>query len=492
MARFVSCTLVLLLLCAQVAHAITLDEIPRETRDRLPRFLLYIVNPQALAALTLDDINEYADAYQAGELHFVANCEVIQHSGPLDPETAKLVLQVPQGAPYIEKRFIRLAKQAYGRGIFSWLEWAVFENSDGSVDVQLYYASSDPQVWIPEPGYSVVGGWLAGVRYQDFYYGGKDRQLTAGFGFAEEAPEDVGVHASLTDNTLNGGKNSYSISASVLNDWRRRLNGTPAVADLRQRTTRADGSYSWRTTNLLGLPSETVSVGAGVYHQDNEVFAGDPTAGGTAPRSDFSETGTAGYVSVSWGSAQRDQTFTPSDGYSYLARLEQHVGDFPFNRLTLDLRKYIPTGNILGRGVEPIRGFGNRNDIARQFPAASIALQAQASLADGDVPYSQEVRMGNANIVRGFNSDYWVGTKLFAARAEYRFALDRARANEAFVFTDHAWLGEDTSRLESFDSYGLGGVFRLPIYGGFKVGAYMGWAYDGGDSGYGLALGYQF
>jgi len=492
LARFVSCTLVLLLLCARVAHAITLDEIPRETRERLPEFLLYLVDPQALAALSLADIEEFADAYESGELHFVAECDVIQHSGPLSPELAKLVLQVPQGAPYIEKRFVRLAKQAYGRGIFSWLEWAVIENSDGSVNVQLYYSSSDPQVWIPEPGYSAVGGWLLGARYQDFYYGGKDRQLTAGIGFAEEAPEDVGLHASLADNTLNGGKNSYSISASVLNDWRRRLNGTPAVADLRQRTLRADSSYSWRTVNLLGLPSETITAGTGIYHQDHEVFFGDPTAGGTAPRSDFSQTGTAGYVSVGWGSANRDQTFTPSEGYSYSARLEQHVGDFPFNRFTVDLRRYIPARNILGHGVEPIQGFGNRNDIARQFPAASIALQAQASLAGGDVPYSQETRLGNANIVRGYNYDYYVGTKLLAARAEYRFALDQARANEAFVFTDHAWLGEDESRLESFDTYGLGGIFRLPIYGGFKVGAYMGWAFDGGDSSYGLALGYQF
>jgi hypothetical protein len=152
---------------------------------------------------------------------------VVQHSGPLDPELAKLILQVPQGAPYIEKRFVRLAKRAYGRGVFSWLEWAVFENTDGSVDLQLYYASGDPQVWIPEPGYSAVGGWLGGVRYQDHYYGGEDKQLTAGINFAEEAPEDVGLHASFSDNTVNGGRNSYSISASVLNDWRRRKQAAP-------------------------------------------------------------------------------------------------------------------------------------------------------------------------------------------------------------------------------------------------------------------------
>jgi hypothetical protein len=127
-----------------------------------------------------------------------------------------------------------------------------------------------------------------------------------------------------------------------------------------------------------------------------------------------------------------------------------------------------------------------------QLPAASLALQAQASLAEGDVPTShRKVRLGNSNIIRGYNYDYYTGTKLLAARAEYRFALDSARSNEAFVFTDHAWLGEDLGDLESFDSYGVGGIFRLPIYGGFKVGAYMGWAFDGGDDGYGLALGYR-
>jgi hypothetical protein len=492
LARFVSCTLVVLLLCAQAAHAITLDEIPRETRNRLPQFLLYLVPPQALAALTLADLEEYAEAYERGEFHFVAECDVIQHSGPLDPQLAKLILQVPQGAPYIEERFVRLAKQAYGRGIFSYLEWAVFENSDGSVDIQLYYASSDPQVWIPEPSYSAVGGWLAGVRYQDFYYGGEDKQLTYGLNIAEEALEDPGIHGSFTDNTINGGKNSYSISASVLNDWRRRLNGTPAVADLRQRTLRADGSYSWRTANVLGLPTESVTLGAGLYNQQHIVYFGDPTAEGTAPRSDFSQTGTAGYVSLGWGSASRNSTFTPTEGYSYSARLEQHVGDFPFTEFSVDLRKYIPAPNILGHGVEPVKGFGNRNNIVHQFPAASFALQAQASLADGDVPYSQEVRLGNSNILRGYSYDYYTGTKLLAARAEYRFALDSARANEAFVFTDHAWLGEDESDLESFDTWGVGGLFRLPFYGGFKVGAYMGWTFDGGEDSYGLAFGYQF
>jgi hypothetical protein len=35
------CTLLMLLLSAYTAHAITLAEIPRETRDRLPQFLFY-------------------------------------------------------------------------------------------------------------------------------------------------------------------------------------------------------------------------------------------------------------------------------------------------------------------------------------------------------------------------------------------------------------------------------------------------------------------
>lgn len=483
--------LILALIGVGAAQAVRYDEIPPDLRSRLPEFVLRVIDPQALEVLTLADLAEFADAYQAGALRFVAEIQAVEHSGPITPELAALILQVPRGAPYVPERFARLAKQAYGQQIFSRLEWEVHENSDGSVNLDLYYASRDPSFWAPDVSYNTLGGWLAGVRYEDLFYGGKNRQLEYGVQFSENDTDEPRIYGSWHDNTLNGGRNALTVSASTGNEWRRRLRKTPAAADFRQREARLDLGYTFHNAaRIAGLRGD-VTLGGGVYGQDHFVYAGDPTAGGTAPRSDFDESGTAGYAALSWASARRDMSFTPQDGYSVSLKAEQHVGDFEFSRFSLDARGYEPQDNPLGVAPQAVKEYG-RNDAKQLFPAASFAWQLQASVAEGDVPYSEEVRLGNANIVRGYIYDDYVGTKLLAARAEYRFALDQGRENEAFVFTDHALLGEDLDELEAFDSYGLGAVVRLPIYGGFKLGGYYGWAFDGSDSSYGFTFGYQF
>ena len=482
----------MLLLPMTPAHAITYDEIPPGLRQRLPEFILRIIDPRALAALNLADIEEYADSYESGDFFFVNKTTVVEHSGPLSPELAILVLQVPQGAPYVEKRFIRMAKRAFGNGTFNFLQWEVFRNADDSVDIHLYYRSGSPQAWIPEPSYNVIASWLYGVRYQDLSYGGKNRQLSYGLQLSEKYLDEPGMWVTYTDSTLNRGSNSYSVSASVGNDWRRRLNGTPAAADMHLRTTRIGGSYSWRGAKYLGSPYESVGVGAGIYNVDHFVIAGDPTAEGTAPRSDFDQSGTAGYISASWASGRRDMSFTPREGWYYLAKAEQHFGDFTFNRFSFDVRQYMPVANPLGHGVATPNMDGHINDIRHQFPAASFAVQLQASLASGDVPYGEEQLLGYSGILRGYPYDSYVGTKLLAARAEYRFALDYSRSNEAFVFTDHALIGESLGSLESLNSYGAGAIFNVPIYGGVKLGLYLAQAFDGSEDSFGLALGYLF
>lgn len=478
------------MLC-QSALAISVDEIPREIRLKLPDFLFYLIDPQALAMLSLADISEFADAWESGEFHFVNDVRVESSSGPIAPSLAILILQVPQGAPYIESRFVRIAKDMVGQGVFTSLQWRVFVNTDTSVDLQIYYSSGEPVSWIPDVGYNVVNGWTYGVKYQDMYHGGKDTQLMAGVSTGMAEPDEVNAYASFQDNTLNGGWNSYSVSASVRSDGRRRRNRSAAVADMRDRIARLNGSYSWNGKALFGERGG-YSAGAGLYSQEHYLVAGDPTAEGTAPRSDFSQSGTAGYASIAWGGGRKNLMFTPNDGGTYVGRLEQHLGDFTFTRFTYDVRKYIPVDNILGYSVVPVDNRGNLNDIKQQFPAASINLQAQASIAYGDVPYSQELRLGNSRILRGIPYDYYAGTKMLAGRGEYHLALSNSRAYEAFVFSDHALLGEEFSEMEAFNTYGIGGLANLPIYGGFKLGAYFGWEYDGGDDTWGLALGYQF
>ena len=119
-------------------------------------------------------------------------------------------------------------------------------------------------------------------------------------------------------------------------------------------------------------------------------------------------------------------------------------------------------------------------------------MQLQAVSATGDVPYSYEIRLGGSNVQRGYPSDSYVGTKLLAGRLEYRFNLNRKGDHELFLFSDHAALGECFNDLEGFHAYGLGGLFRIPIYGGVKLGAYYGQSYDGEEDNYGFTFGYQF
>ena len=83
------------------------------------------------------------------------------------------------------------------------------------------------------------------------------------------------------------------------------------------------------------------------------------------------------------------------------------------------------------------------------------------------------------------------GTKLLAARGEYRFSLNARRDADGFVFSDHAWIGEQLDALRPLHAYGAGLITTIPVYE-VKLGAYVGSSYDGTDSTWGLAFGYQF
>jgi hypothetical protein len=474
----------------QPALAVTYDEIPDSIKQRLPEFLLTMLDPAALAALSLEDLEEFADAYQFGKMRFVADVIIERSGGPLTPEQATLILQIPQGAPYIEERFVRIAKAAYGNGLFASLQWAVYENTDGSVNIHLWYSSRDSEQIIPDISFDSIAGFLYGVRYQDLYYGGENKQLTAGIQTNEEYAREVYVHGSWTDNTLNNGKNSYSISASVQSDWRERMKKTTNQMNIRHRTARLDGSYSWNGVDLGNLGG-AITTGAGLYSQDYYVLAMHEDIADGLPRMDVTQEGAGGYVSLAYSGAKRDMIFTPHDGHYFVARAEQHLGDFNFTRFKLDIRKYKPAGNVFGHREQQVQD-NLRMDIARQFPTASIAMQVQSVLETGDVPFSQEIRLDSTRVARGFLHDSVVGTKLVSGRMEYRFDLDKAGEYEMYLFSDHAGLGETLDNLEGFHSWGVGSILTVPIYGGFKLGGYYGFSYDGADDGWGLAFGYQF
>ena len=479
-----------LILGVTPAWAITYDEIPDDVRRSLPEFLLLMIDPAALAYLSVDDLREFARAYDEDRMRFIADVRIEESGGPLPPDLATLILQIPQGAPFIEERFVRIAMGAYGQGVFSDLSWAVYENTDGSVDIHLWYESRDPVLIAPDISNNSLAGFLYGIRYEDYRFNDESKQLKAGLQFSEDAPDEPRINFSYTDSTLNRGRNSYFVSGMVSSDWRQRLAGTSNQANIRSRTGRLDGGYSWHGTNWGGWPGAT-TLGAGVYDQEFYVLAGDPTMGGTLPRSAVDQTGTGGYLSLAFSGSRQDMMFTPRRGYSFRFRAEQHLGDFELTRGVIDLRKYMPVNNILGIETQEVMD-NERIHIRRMFPTASFAVQFQTDLATGDVPYSQEVRLDSARVARGYGYDSHAGTKLLQARAEYRFNLDKTGESEAFVFTDHAGLGEDFKDMESFNSYGLGTVFTVPIYGGFKLGGFYGWAFDGTDQGWGLNFGYQF
>jgi len=476
----------------QCATAVTYDEIPDNLLHRLPEFLLTMLDPAALAALSLEDLEEFADAYQYGTMRFVANVQIEQAGGPLTPQQATLILQIPQGAPYIEERFVRIAKAAYGNGLFARLEWAVYENADGSVNIHLWYSSRDNVLIVPDISYDSIAGFLYGVRYEDLYYGGENKQFRTGFQLSEEYAKEPRIYGSWSDNTINNGKNSYSVAASVASDWRERLKKTTNQMNIRHRTARLDGSYSWNNVDLAGfLVRGGVTLGGGVYNEDYYELGIHEDIVEDLPRLNVTQAGSGGYLSLAYSGAQRDMIFTPHDGHYFVARVEQHFGDFNFSRFQLDARKYIPVGNVFGHQEQQVRD-GMRLNIARQFPTASFAAQLQSTLESGDVPFSQEVRLDSAGVARGFLHDSVVGTKLISGRLEYRFDVDSAGKNEMYLFSDHAGLGETLDDLEGFHSWGIGSILTMPIYGGFKLGGYYGFSYDGADDGWGLAFGYQF
>ena len=214
--------------------------------------------------------------------------------------------------------------------------------------------------------------------------------------------------------------------------------------------------------------------------------------GSHLPRANLDQEGNAAFVQVGWDLSRKDLASTPGDGFAYSLLYEQHFGDYDFSRFKADLRRYYPAPNIFGCDKPECHSDGRVNNLRTHFPAASIGVQVQADLADGEVPYSQERVLGGEEYVRGYTYDRYVGTKVLAARAEYRFALDCHHEHELFVFNDNAWVGEDLDNMEALNSVGLGALLTIPVFGGIRGGGYWGSAVDGSDSAYGISLGYTF
>jgi hypothetical protein len=493
MARVILLAGLSLLLCSTVAHAVTIEELPKSVTDRLPGFIFQRIDADKMKYLTVEDFCEFADAYESGILRFVNKVDVQECGGPLTPELAELVLQIPPQAPYVEDRFVRIAKWAYGKGIFGELRWAATVNADNSVDITLWYKSNNPKSLLPELSYGDTTEAVYALHYRDLYYGMEDKQVEVQLGSTGREPDEVTGMARWADNTLNDGANAVSAKLQVENQWRTRYGGTPLESTFRDRIASTDLAYSWKSGGSLTKNPAWLTLGVGAYHQNHWVYTGDPTAGGTLPRSNVPQAGTGEYVSLGWSNDQRDHFSLPRSGSYSSVVVEQHFGEWDFTRLAVDLRRYKPVRNLFGVEKPCVTEDGCENDIALQMPTASFAVQAQVNLARGDIPYSQEQRLGNFDIERGYSYDRYPGIRVAGLREEYRFALDDKRQYEMYVFNDNAWVGETFQDLEALNSVGAGAIMRLPILSrSLKVGAYYAHGITDDTSSSGLSVGYAF
>lgn len=431
-------------------------------------------------------------AYSAGELPVLHEVRFGKASGPLAPADALYWLHLEEGLPYGQEAMIAQAKCLMTIGVLSSFEWAEYELDGGLVDLEIWYSSNKDESLIPVAYYQALAGVVLGAEYRDLLVGGKDRQLLAGANVTfEEGTDEPSAFVEWTDQTLNDGRHSLTLRAEVVSDWRQRLRDTQYQTNLRQRLAQFSAKYRLGTFDFAGNGGG-LYVGAGVYGQEYSVLDPSQTDGSHLPRADLDQEGSSAFVQLGWDLEQKDLAATPGDGFHYSLLVEQHFGDYDFSRFKADLRRYYPAPNLFGCDKPERHSDGRVNNLRTHFPAASIGVQVQTDLADGDVPYSFERRLGGDSYVRGYTVDRYVGTKLLAARAEYRFALDCNHEHELFVFNDNAWVGEDIDDLESLNSLGAGTLLTLPFMGGIRGGGYYGFAADGSESAYGISLGYTF
>jgi hypothetical protein len=483
----------LLALCPVMARAEAAASAPADSVDVcLPGYCMSAL-PAELADFQVDSSTPVdLDAYASGDEPRLHAVNFQQATGPLTPDDARYWLGLEDGAPFDEDKLIAQGKCLMGLGVLSSFEWAVLDAGQGEVNLDVWYSSRKDEAWLPIAYYDTIAGLVLGAEYRDMLVGGKDRQLLAGTSVSfDEGTDEPSAYVEWTDQTVNNGRHSLTLRAETRSDWRQRLRDTEYESELRQRLSRFEAKYRLGTLDFAGNGGG-LYLGGGIYDQDHYVLKGDPTGSGTLPRSDVAQEGSAAYVQLGWDSACKDLVQTPSEGYQYSLLAEQHFGDFEFNRFKADVRRYIPVRNIIGCDKAERHEDGRVNNLRTYFPAASIGVQAQASLADGDVPYSQEERLGDDKYLRGYATDSYVGTKVLAARAEYRFALDCDHQHEGFIFSDNAWIGEELDDMQALNSVGLGALVTLPVWGGIKAGGYWGSAVDGADNAYGLSLGYAF
>jgi len=179
-------------------------------------------------------------------------------------------------------------------------------------------------------------------------------------------------------------------------------------SDFRRRSGLYEGVMSYRISRLTlmargGLLQTSILAGTDDNFVNTEIAFTEAGAPGLTTSPDFIVTSGGAWLEF------RDEPENAHRGVSLGAaysRFDDRNGNaFQFNRLSVDLREYVPLG-------------GNRN---------VIALRQVTSLDDPDdgsqVPFYMQSSLGRSTFLRGYNSFRFRDDKLLAFQGEYRFEI---------------------------------------------------------------------
>jgi len=199
-----------------------------------------------------------------------------------------------------------------------------------------------------------------------------------------------------------------------------------------------------------GLLQTSIHPGLDSAFPDTGVSGNESTAPGLLRSPDFI------HVSAGAWLERRDEPSNPHRGLSLgiaASRFNDRSGDaFQFNRVTVDLREYLPLGS-------------NRH---------VIALRQVTSLdrpdAGARVPFYLQSKLGGSLLLRGYPSSRFRDDKLLALAGEYRFEL-RPKVELALIYE----AGKVFSKMSAFDlsqlerSFGVGIRLKSPRKVRFRV-----------------------
>ncbi len=136
----------------------------------------------------------------------------------------------------------------------------------------------------------------------------------------------------------------------------------------------------------------------------------------------------------------RDNVYNPTTGVwtSYSAEIAG-LGDFNFQKVTLDEQHYYPVGH-----------------------AQVFASRYRLGVGRGDISEFNQYRLGGQNSIRGYRDDQFRGNRMFAGTLEYRFPLHKKVQGAIFTDFGNAW-NDGFNPHHIYASIGFGVALNTPL-----------------------------